>query len=91
GLVSAIEARAVGRSVGLLGGGRSRKGDALDHGVGVWLHAKVGDGVSAGEAIATVYHRDGRGLDAARTALLGAIEVADTAVPQPLIIETGLS
>jgi pyrimidine-nucleoside phosphorylase/thymidine phosphorylase len=90
GTVSAVEARAVGRAAGLLGGGRSRKGDALDHGVGVLLHAKVGDTVSAGEALATVYHRGGRGLAAAREALEGALEVADSAVPQPLIIETGL-
>jgi pyrimidine-nucleoside phosphorylase/thymidine phosphorylase len=91
GVVAAIEARAVGRAAGLLGGGRSRKGEDLDHGVGVMLHAKVGDSVGAGEAVATVYHRHGRGLAQAVTALEAAIEVADSATPRPLIIETGLS
>lgn len=91
GVVAGFEARAVGRAVGLLGGGRNRKGDDLDHGVGVMLHAKVGDSVSAGEAIATIYHRGGAGLDAAAAALSGAIAIADSAAVQPLIIETGLS
>jgi len=90
GQLAEIEARAVGRAAGLLGGGRSRKGDKLDHGVGVLLHAKVGDSVTAGDAIATVYHRGGRGLEEALVALQGAVAIADAAVRQSLIIETGL-
>jgi len=90
GVVAGVEARAVGRAAGLLGGGRSRKGEHLDFGVGVLLHAKVGDGVAAGDALATIYHRGGRGLEPATAAVAGAFEVAESATPQPLIIETGL-
>lgn len=90
GVVARLEARAIGQAAGLLGGGRSRKGEELDHGVGVLLHAKVGDKVSAGEPIATLYHRGGKGLTAATASLTSAIGIEAVAQPQPLIIETGL-
>lgn len=91
GQVADIEARAVGRAVGLLGGGRSRKGERLDHGVGVLLHAKVGDAITTGEPLATIYHRGGAGLEAARAALHGAMAIAGSATARTLIVETGLS
>ena len=90
GRLASLDARSVGEAAGLLGGGRARKGDAVDHGVGVMLHAKVGDEVARGEPVATLYHRAGKGLEAARSKVAGAIEVADFATPQPLIIATGL-
>src|SRR5690606_35260376 len=85
GHLSRLDARAIGEAAGLLGGGRARKGDAVDHGVGVLLHAKVGDEVAGGEPVATLYHRSGRGLAAARDRVAGAVEVADSAEAAPLI------
>lgn len=90
GAVAAVDALAVGRAAGVLGGGRSRKGDAIDVGVGVELHAKVGDEVEAGEALATLWHRGGRGLDAAQEQVTGAYAVADSAEPEPLIVMRGI-
>ena len=90
GVVAELDARAVGEAAGLLGGGRAHKGEAVDHGVGVVLHAKVGTQVSAGEPLATVHHRSGRGLAEARAKLEGAVRLADRASPLPLIVETGL-
>ncbi|HZJ09056.1 MAG TPA: thymidine phosphorylase, partial [Trueperaceae bacterium] len=90
GAVSALDARSIGEAAGLLGGGRAKKGDAVDHGVGVMLHAKVGGEVSADEPVATIYHRGGRGLEAASAKLRGAITLADSAQPLELIVETGL-
>ena len=46
--VTELGALAVGQAVGVLGGGRAQKGDAIDPGVGVVLHAKVGAEVSGG-------------------------------------------
>ncbi|HEX7004841.1 MAG TPA: thymidine phosphorylase [Trueperaceae bacterium] len=87
GIVSRLDALAIGRAAGLLGGGRSRKGEAIDPGVGVSLHVKVGDRVEAGERVATLHHRGGRGLDEARELVKNAYEVGDAVEPQPLIIE----
>lgn len=87
GFVTRLDALAVGRAVNLLGGGRSRKGDALDYGVGVLIHAKIGAEVSAGEPLATVLHREERGLDEAKSLVLGAFEVGLRSAPAPLILE----
>ena len=88
GLVGALDALAIGRAARALGGGRLRKGDTVDLGVGIELHAKIGTPVEAGEPLATVMHRDGRGLDEARAAIREAyvLQDEDVAVP-PLILD----
>jgi len=90
GTVAVVDALAVGRAAGLLGGGRSRKGDAVDVGVGVELHAKVGDEVAAGEVLATLWHRGGRGLGAAQEQVTSAYAIANAAEPEPLIVLRGI-
>lgn len=75
GALAFLDAERVGAAVAALGGGRARKGDALDLGVGAIVHARVGDVLRAGDAILTLVHRGGRGLDAARRALDGAADV----------------
>jgi len=89
GVLTELDALAVGRAVGMLGGGRARKGDPIDAGVGVELLAKVGDTVSSGDAIVSVFHRDGRGLDAALATLEQALKIGEEAHPTPLVLETG--
>lgn len=86
GVVAAYDAEAIGRAVQRLGGGRASKDDALDLGVGITLHAKVGDTVRAGEPLATLHHRGGRGLDGALQALEGAVRLAEAADWLPLVV-----
>ena len=75
GFVQAVDALAVGQAVLVLGGGRERKNEAIDHGVGVELVKKPGEAVAAGEVLARIYHRDGRGLEKALELLKGGIRV----------------
>ncbi|MGH7922884.1 MAG: thymidine phosphorylase, partial [Candidatus Dormibacteraceae bacterium] len=51
GWVRAVDALAVGTAVLDLGGGRRRKGDAIDHGVGVLVEAAPGQEVRRGDAL----------------------------------------
>ena len=51
GFVASLDALALGQAVKVLGGGRAQKGDAVDPGVGLVLHAKVGDPVRAGDRL----------------------------------------
>lgn len=37
-----------------LGGGRTKKDDVLDYGVGITLHKKLGDAVTEGESLMTI-------------------------------------
>lgn len=55
GYLSRINARIIGEIAVLLGAGRTRKGDAIDHAVGVVVHHKVGDWVEMGEPLFTVH------------------------------------
>jgi thymidine phosphorylase len=55
-----------------LGGGRAKKGDAIDHAVGVTLHAKVGDHLEEGQPLLTIHANDGQKLAAAKARLLAA-------------------
>ncbi|KEF34915.1 thymidine phosphorylase [Deinococcus sp. RL] len=87
GFVERLDALAVGRAVLVLGGGRERKGEAIDHGVGVEVLKKPGEAVAAGEPVLRLYHRGGRGLEAARALLEEGLSVTGAAPqPQPLIL-----
>ena len=58
----------------MLGGGRAKKGDAIDYGVGVLVHKKIGDWVEIGESIFTVYANDEEKLHLAHSRLLEALQ-----------------
>jgi pyrimidine-nucleoside phosphorylase len=56
GYVTAIACEAVGTACVILGGGREKKEDSVDPAVGIVLHKKVGDPVSAKETLATIHY-----------------------------------
>lgn len=88
GFVERLDALAVGRAVLALGGGRERKGEAIDHGVGVELLKKPGEGVMVGEPVLRLYHRERRGLDVARALLAAGLSVAPVVpAPEALILD----
>jgi pyrimidine-nucleoside phosphorylase len=58
GYVESIDAEKLGIASMLLGGGRAKKEDSIDYGVGVIVHKKVGDFVNKDEAIATIHAND---------------------------------
>lgn len=88
GFVERIDALGVGRAVLALGGGRERKGEAIDHGVGVELVRKPGEAVAKGEVVLRLYHRNERGLDVARRLLTEGLSIADVAPkPEALILD----
>ena len=86
GTVGRLDALPIGEAVKVLGGGRETKRAEIDLGVGIELHAKVGDTVEEGEPLVTIYHRDGRGVPAARAKVEGAIEVVHDATARPLVL-----
>jgi pyrimidine-nucleoside phosphorylase len=55
GYVAAINAEAVGVAAMLLGAGRRKKEDAIDHGAGLTMLKKVGDYVKSGEPICILH------------------------------------
>ena len=77
GVVTGLDARAVGLAVVALGGGRQRKGDEIDHCVGVVLNSKVGDRVANGALLCTVHAGDTNAADLAAERVLNAYSFAN--------------
>ena len=79
GFITQMAALAIGRAAHVLGAGRSRVGDPVDHGVGAVTLAHVGDEVREGEPLIELRHRGGHGLDEALVLSRGAIAINDHA------------
>ncbi|MDZ7704412.1 MAG: thymidine phosphorylase [Trueperaceae bacterium] len=89
GYLAALDARRIGDVVKALGGGRQVKGEAIDTGVGIVLHAKIGDEVATGEPLMSVYHRNEKGLAEGLEHLEAAVTVRDDRpLPPALVIDT---
>jgi len=59
GYVSSIHCEHMGTACVVLGGGREKKEDSVDPAVGIVVHKKIGDAVSAGESLCTIHcHSD---------------------------------
>jgi thymidine phosphorylase len=91
GVLTRLDAHAVGMAAWRLGAGRARKEDPVQAGAGVELHAKPGDRVTAGEPLLTLHTDDVGRFARARAALGDAVEVApgeDAAyAPTSLVLE----
>ena len=74
GYLHAINAQQVGEASVLLGAGRAKKSDPVDHAVGIEVHRKVGDHVAIGEPLYTVHARTPAAFDEAKLQLLDALE-----------------
>ncbi|WKZ49276.1 MAG: thymidine phosphorylase [Anaerolineales bacterium] len=85
GSLSQIGARSVGEASVILGGGRAKKSDAIDHAVGIVVHRKVGDKVNKGDPLFTIHANDESKLAEARAMILAAHKFsADDVQPLPL-------
>jgi pyrimidine-nucleoside phosphorylase len=78
GYLASLQCEQVGTACVILGGGRERKEDAVDPAVGILLHKKVGDAVSAGEALATIYYNSETRGARARQLLEESYQIADS-------------
>ena len=75
GYIHEINARIIGESGVILGAGRSKKGDPIDHSVGIIVHKKVGDRIEQGEPILTIFANDPQRLEKARAHILRSIMI----------------
>ncbi|GAA3129587.1 MULTISPECIES: thymidine phosphorylase [Nonomuraea] len=88
GVLTRLDAYAVGLAAWRLGAGRARKEDPVSFGAGVVLHAKPGDLVRQGQPLMTLHADETGRFERALAALEGAYEVGEVAGPQlPLVID----
>lgn len=89
GTIVAMDTAAIGWAVVALGGGRQRKGDKIDHAVGLELAAKIGENIEAGKTLGTIHANDPEQLAQARTQILAALQWSGEAVePLPHFYDT---
>jgi pyrimidine-nucleoside phosphorylase len=86
GVVAAIDAEEIGRASTDLGAGRHRKGDAIDHSVGIVFRPKIGDRLERGMPIGEIHARDEEAAAACCARVLRAMALADTAVDAPALV-----
>ncbi len=82
GFVALIDAEKVGQAVNLLGGGRLKKEDQIDHSVGVVFNKKVGDEVAKGEPLLEIHANSYEQLDQADTLLNQAVVIGEKKLPK---------
>ncbi len=83
GFLAMINSRVVGETVVFLGGGRAKKGDSIDYGVGILVHRKVGDWVGEGEPLFTIFTSDEGSYETAKKRLMTSLEWSESEV-EPL-------
>ena len=75
GFIESIQCEQIGLASLVLGGGRNKQDDVIDHTVGLELHKKTGDAVKNGESIATVHYNDSAKLSSALPLLKDACRI----------------
>jgi pyrimidine-nucleoside phosphorylase len=86
GYITATRCRDFGIALSLLEGGRSKKEDRIDHGVGLEFHRRIGDKVQTGEKLVTIQYNSGAKLAEAQELIANAFEIGESAVPPPSLI-----
>ena len=93
GVLTSLDALAVGVAAWRLGAGRARKEDPVQAGAGVELHAKPGDVVRRGQPVMTLHTDTPERFDRAVSALEGSFAIATIAsgrsrsAAPPIILE----
>jgi thymidine phosphorylase len=90
GVLTRLDAMAVGMAAWRLGAGRARKEDPVQAGAGVELHAKPGDEVREGEPLMTLHTDDAGRVERALDGLLAGVDIAADGLsftPRPLVID----
>jgi pyrimidine-nucleoside phosphorylase len=86
GYIAELEAETIGRASMVLGAGRERLDSVIDPAVGIVFEKKVGDAVSAGERICSLFVNDRALLARARQMLARAIKISPQPVQPPKLI-----
>jgi thymidine phosphorylase len=79
GFVAETDCQAIGTASVILGGGRAKKEDSVDPSVGIILHRKLGDAVSAGEPLYTIHYNSETQASEAALLLQKSFRIAEAA------------
>ena len=79
GFITSTDCDQFGIALAMLGGGREKKEDKIDHAVGLEFHKRIGDRVEKGESLATIHYNSDAKLAEASSLISGSYHVGDNA------------
>ena len=79
GYVSGTNCEQFGVALAMLGGGREKKEDHIDHSVGLEFHKRIGDRVEKGESLATIHYNSDAKLAEARSLIAASYQIGESA------------
>jgi len=86
GFLTATNCMEFGIALALLGGGREKKEDPIDPGVGLEFHKRIGDRVTAGETLVTIYYNADAKLPEAAQRIASSFVIGDQQVPPKKLV-----
>jgi len=87
GVLTRLDAMAVGLAAWRLGAGRARKEDPVQAGAGVVMHAKPGDTLTEGQPLLTLHTDEPERFERALAALAGGIDVGGDSKSPGLLLD----
>jgi pyrimidine-nucleoside phosphorylase len=87
GFITGTNCEGFGIALAMLGGGREKKEDKIDHGVGLEFHKRIGDRVETSEPLATIHYNSDAKLAEAKSLIAGSYHIGAEASreKQPLV------
>jgi thymidine phosphorylase len=87
GVLSSMNALAVGIAAWRLGAGRERQGEPVQAGAGIEIHAKPGESIKAGAPLFTLHTDEPARFERAESALEGAVVIGNSVAERlPLVL-----
>jgi len=86
GFLAATNCMEFGVALAMLGGGREKKEDQIDPGVGLEFHKRIGDRVTAGETLVTIHYNSESRLNEARHRIAESFQFSDRQPPAKRLI-----
>jgi pyrimidine-nucleoside phosphorylase len=84
GFITATNCEQLGTALAMLGGGREKKEDTIDHAVGLEFHQRIGDRVEKGERLVTIHYNSGTKLAEAQSLIANSYQIGEIAPREKL-------
>jgi pyrimidine-nucleoside phosphorylase len=86
GFISAANCENLGIALAILGGGREKKEDRIDHAVGLEFHRRIGDRVEKDQPLATIHYNADAKLAEAKALIAASYEIVALPTEKPPLI-----
>lgn len=79
GFITETNCEQLGIALAMLGGGREKKEDSIDHAVGLEFHKRIGDRIEKDEPLVTIHYNSPAKLAEAQTLIAGSYQIGEAA------------